>query len=428
MKSINVAIIGAGSSYTPEIIEGLVKEKQFLPVREVKLFDINSNRLEIMAAFCKRYLKKLNHELVITATKTLREALTDVHFVDVQIRVGGNAQRILDEKIPLKYGLIGQETTGPGGMMKAFRTIPVMLEIAKTLEECSPEAWIINYTNPTGLVAQAVNKYTNAKIAGLCSGPLIQKWMLRDALGIAEETIQYDYIGLNHLSYAYNIKINGRPISEQEFNKSTENIWHSLVNPEVARIYKVIPSPYFQYYLNTSKKVKELKNAPFTRGESVQLLETEVYKAYSDLNNSEKPEALAKRGGGGYSEIALEVMKAIFNNSDKTIVVNVPNNGAIQDLPNDAVVEIPCVVNASGIKALPIPEGYKPFWGLIASVKEYEQLAVEAAVTGSRELALKALLAHPLVRDYDIAVPLLDELLAANKDFIPQFFKLQNPK
>jgi 6-phospho-beta-glucosidase len=423
---IKIAIIGAGSSYTPEIIEGLVKEKQSLPVSEVRFYDSNPQRLEIMTSFCRRYLKKLNHELVITPAKSLREALTGVHFADVQIRVGGNSQRILDEKIPLKYGLIGQETTGSGGMMKAFRTIPVMLEIARTLEECSPDAWIINYTNPTGLVAEAVNKYTRAKIAGLCSGPLIQKWMLRDALGIAEERIYYDYIGLNHLSYAYNIKIDGLPISDEAFFKSTENIYHSLVNPEVARIYKVIPTPYFQYFLNTSEKVKELKSQPFTRGETVQMLEAEVYNAYSDVTNDEKPEALSKRGGGGYSEIALDVMKAIYNDSDKTIVVNVPNNGAIQGFPDDAVVEIPCIVNAAGIKGLPVPEGYKPFWGLIAAVKEYEQLAVQAAVEGSRETALKALLAHPLVRDYDIAVPLLGELLEANRDFIPRFFKKAN--
>ena len=422
MGNISIAIIGAGSSYTPEIIEGIVKEKNQLPVNEIKLYDIDEQRLEIMTGFCQRYLRFLHYDIPVKSVSTLREALTGVRFVVVQIRVGGNQQRILDEKIPLKYGIIGQETTGPGGMMKAFRTIPVMLEIAHELEQCNPDAWIINYTNPTGLVAEAVNKYSKARIAGLCSGPLIPKWMVRDALKVPENDIKYDYFGLNHLSYGYNVTIKGKPLTDEEFHKVTENTWGSLMNPEIARMFKILPITYFQYYFHTAKKVHELKNEKLTRGEFVQQVEKEVFKAYADEKCMDKPEALKKRGGSGYSEIALDVMTAIHANIDKTVVVNIPNRGVIKNLQSDAVVEIPCLINAKGITGLPVPEGPKPFWGLIAAVKDYEQIAVEAAVTSSRQAALAALMAHPLVRDYDIAKPMLHELLEANKKFIPAFF------
>jgi 6-phospho-beta-glucosidase len=422
MKNISIAIIGAGSSYTPEIIEGIVKEKNQLPVNELKLYDIDEQRLEIMAGFCQRFLRYLNHEIPVRPVTALPEALEGIRFVVVQIRVGGNQQRILDEKIPLKYGIIGQETTGPGGMLKAFRTIPVMLEIAHELERSNPDAWIINYTNPTGLVAEAVNKYSNARIAGLCSGPLIPKWMVRNTLQVPENDIEYDYFGLNHLSYGYNICVKGKQLTDEEFNRVTENIWGSMLDPEIARMFKIIPIPYFQYYLHTARKINELKKEKLTRGEYVQLLEKEVFKAYEDKNCNQKPEALQKRGGSGYSEIALDVMTSIYTGTDKRIVVNVPNKGVVKGLPDDAVIEIPCLVNATGITGLPVPEGPKPFWGLITAVKDYEQIAVEAALTGSRQAALAALMAHPLVREYDIAKPLLNEMLEANREFLPAFF------
>src|SRR5215471_13490365 len=222
MDALKLAIIGAGSSYTPEIIERSIMEKHTLPISEIKLYDIDRKRLDIITGFCRRFIKNKNENIIITPVDTLEEALNGVQFIDVQIRVGGNAQRILDEKIPLKYGIIGQETTGPGGMMKAFRTIPVMLEIARAVEKINPDIWIINYTNPTGIVGEAVTKYTKAKIAALCSGPLIPAWQLRDALGVKEEQIHYDYCGLNHLSFATNITIDGKPISDKDFNTTVE--------------------------------------------------------------------------------------------------------------------------------------------------------------------------------------------------------------
>lgn len=422
MEKIKVAIVGAGSSYTPELVEGLAEAQEDLPVDEIAFMDIDEERLEIMAGFCRRYLKHLNYDVRITATTDRREAMEGARFIDVQIRVGGNAQRVLDEKIPLKYGIIGQETTGPGGMLKAFRTIPVMLEIAKDVEQYSPDAWIVNYTNPTGLVTEAVTKHTRAKIAGLCSGGLFPQWCVSKALKVPGDSIHYSYVGLNHLNFAFNITVHGRPITDEEFDQVADVATWGSVDPTLIKKLRLIPSPYLQYYFHTSRKAKDLREEEHTRGEVVQMLEKEAFAAYADLSCHTKPEALARRGGGGYSEIAVSVMKAIHNNQEKIIIVNVPNRGAIRDLPDDAVVEIPCVVNAAGIFGLHVPEVPKTVWGLIAAVKNYEQLAVEAAVTGSRDMALMALMAHPIVQDYEIANPLLGELLEANRDYLPQFF------
>jgi len=299
---------------------------------------------------------------------------------------------VLDEKIPLKYGLIGQETTGPGGMMKALRTIPVMLDIARDVQRINPEAWIVNYTNPTGLVAEAVNKHTEARIAGLCSGGLMPRDIAAGALDVPAESVRYDYVGLNHLNFAFNFSVDGRRVTDEEFARIVDSAtWGGALNATLLKTLRLIPIPYLQYYYHTSKKTRELKEQEHTRGEQVQMLEAEAFRDYADPAKDTKPEALARRGGGGYSEVALSVMKAIYTNRERIVIVNVP--------------EVPRAV-----------------WGLIAAVKNYEQLAVEAAVTGSRETALLALMAHPLVQDYEIAVPLLDELLEANRQYLPQFF------
>ncbi|MGQ9501661.1 MAG: 6-phospho-beta-glucosidase [Anaerolineae bacterium] len=423
MNAIKIAIIGAGSSYTPELVEGLVKEQASLPIEEIVLHDIDVQRLEIMAGFCRRFLKHLGSTIRITPTTDRRAAIEGARFIDVQIRVGGNAQRVLDEQIPLKYGLVGQETTGAGGMMKALRTIPVMLDIALEVERYNPEAWIINYTNPTGLVTEAVTKYTRAKIAGLCSGGLFPQWCVAEALNVPAERVRYDYVGLNHLSFAFNISVDGQRISDEEFARvAAVAAKHSIIEVELMHLLRMIPSPYLQYYYHTTRKVAQLKSRPHTRGEEVQALEREVFAAYADETCHIKPAALEKRGGGGYSEVAVRIMRALHTNQEQWVIVNIPNQGAVPGLPDEAVVEIPCLVNATGIYALHVPQLPRAVWGLIAAVKNYEQLVVEAAVNGSRQAALLAMLAHPLIREYELAVPLLDELLAANRQYLPQFF------
>jgi 6-phospho-beta-glucosidase len=422
VEKLKIAIIGAGSSYTPEIVERLAGLQDRLPVAELAFMDIHRERMETVAGFCRRFLNHLGCAIPIHTTLDRQAAITGAHFIITQVRVGGNQQRVLDEKIPLKYGLIGQETTGPGGMFKALRTIPVMLDIARTVEGVNPEAWIINYANPTGLNAEAVLKYTKARFVGLCSGAFFPRWAVHRALGAPPESVSYDYFGLNHLNFAYNLTVHGRALTEEEFDRVAEGATWGAVAPALVKTLRLIPSPYLQYFFHRSKTVAEAAKKERTRGEEVQRLEAEIFRAYADPQQVAKPEALAKRGGGGYSEIALGVIEAISHDLGKVIIVNSANRGAVPSLPGDAVLELPCVVGAAGFTPLVQPDIPKAVWGLVAAVKNYEQLTVEAAVTGDRRIALQALLAHPLVGDYEVAVKLLDEMLKANREFLPQFF------
>ena len=425
MEKMKFAIIGAGSSYTPELIEEMSNRRDELPVGELMLYDIDEKRLEIMKGFSERYAGKLGLDIVVKSTLNLDEALYGAKFADTQIRVGGNRQRVFDEKIPMKYGLIGQETTGAGGMMKAFRTIPVMLDVAQHMEKNSPDGWLINYTNPTGLVTEAVTRYTKANIAGFCSGGIFPKMWAEEAFGIGYSgkdytRVQYDYMGLNHMNFISHITIDGRPITDEEFEALAKI--NRGVDLELQKLLGCLPSPYLQYYYHTTDRLKFLQSLPTTRGEDVQEIEKEVFASYADHANDQKPEALKKRGGGGYSEVAMQFVNAVYNNIDTDMVVNVPNNGAIPFLPDSAVVEINCLVNSRGMT--PLHKSYIPpaVWGLTAAVKNYEQLAVEAAVEGSIEKMKLALLAHPLVREYELVEQLVPELLEASRDFLPQFF------
>lgn len=424
MQELSISLIGAGSSYTPEIIERLAAMRAALPVRRLVFMDINPERMEIVAGFCRRFARHLDLQVSIETTTDLRHAVREAAFIITQVRVGGNAQRTLDEKIPLKYGIIGQETTGPGGMFKALRTIPVMVEIARAVEQENPDAWIVNYANPTGLNAEAVQKATCAHFVGLCSGAFFPRDAVASTLEVPKESVSYDYFGLNHLNFGYNLTISGRPLTDEEFDRVAKRIYGGhAVDADLIRQLRLLPSPYLQYYFHRRRAVEEACHKEHTRGEVVQALEKEIFAAYADPAQETRPEALSRRGGGGYSEIALDVIDAIYNNRGRKIIVNTANHGAVPFLPADASLEMPCMLDAAGIHPLVIPDIPRSIWGLVAAVKNYEQLAVDAALTGDRKTALLALLAHPLVGDYEVAQPLLEEMLAANRAYLPQFFK-----
>jgi len=421
---MKIAIIGAGSSYTPELVLKLYETNKIsekLPVSEIALMDTDEKRLDVMFGFCRRYAKNLGYSVHFTQTTDLRKAVDGAKFVVTQIRVGGNRARVWDEKIPISHGLVGQETTGAGGFMKALRTVPAMVEIGNCVSELSPDSWIVNYSNPTGIVAEGVIKATKAKIAGLCAGGMFPAGWTSRALNVPAEQVRYDYAGLNHMNFAYNITVNGRSVTNEEMEKIMRAV--GSVDFELLKKIGAVASPYLHYYFHEKYTVEHMKNASETRGEQVLALEKEIFDGYSDENNSEVPQALHKRGGGGYSDVAIGIMDSIYNNIDTFMVVNVPNNNILPFLPNDAVIETACMVNAGGIKSVTIDPPPKSVWGLISAVKNYEQLTVEAALTGCKDTALLALVAHPLVRDYDVAKPLLDELLEANKDYLPLFFK-----
>ena len=419
---MKIVIIGAGSPYSPEIVKELASRRDTLRVQEIALHDIDAQRLEVISAFLARYARALDMAHVrFSAHTDWNRALAGADFVITQYRVGGSKARVQDERIPLRHGFIGQETTGPGGMMKALRTIPVALSLAGAMQAHCPRAVMINYTNPSGMIAEALSKYTAIRSVGLCAGGIRPAQETARVTGCPEEAVRYDYFGLNHLSFAYNITVGGEPLSEHALHAVLEGR-HGEATPEWIRACGLFPSSYVQYYFRTGHNLDKMRAAPETRGEQTQALEKIIYDAYADPSRDQPPPELQLRGGGGYSQVAVGVLQAIHNNEDRWMVCNVPNRGTVSCLPGDAVIETGCLVNAAGIFPLPQPHFPKQVWGLVCAVKNYEQLTVEAAVTGERDTALAALAAHPLVRDVDRAVPLLQELLEANRAYLPQFF------
>lgn len=417
---MKITIIGAGSSYTPEILEKLSEMRTEIPVTDITLMDINEDRLKTVGEFTERFAKNIGFDVNISRETELSKALPGTDFIILQIRVGGNATRVNDEKIPLSFGLVGQETTGAGGFMKALRTIPAALEIAQAVEKYCPDAWIINYTNPAGIVAEAVSKHSNAKIIGLCAGGFNGRNWTAMGLGVDNDSVKYDLAGLNHLNFSYNITVNGKPLTDEQFK--TIATYRGEADSEMCIKLGALPSPYLQYYYHKTKRVKELGEKEKSRAEEVMEVEKEVYKDYQDPNCCTKPASIEKRGGGGYSEIALGVISAIYNDKDTWIPVNAPNNGTFPWLPADAVIETACLVNASGVHTImPKSEVPRAVRGLIGAVKNYEQLAVEAAVTGSVETAELALLAHPLVGEWELVKEMLPVLLEANRKWLPNF-------
>ena len=410
---MKICIIGAGSSYTPELFEKLAEVKEQLPISHISLMDTDPKRLEAVTAFCTRYAKFLKMDAKIEPTTQLDRAVYGSTFVNTQIRVGGNAARVKDEKIPLSMGVIGQETTGAGGFMKALRTIPAIMEIGQAMRNNAPEAWMINYTNPTGIISQALHDHmSDIKCAALCAGGIRKTWDTANALGVDPKDVRYDIFGLNHLNYVYNITVNGRPLTGEEFEKVVAEV--TTVSPELSIKIGAVLSGYMQYYYHRNKSLTAAKSAPMTRGEAVMELEKEIYRDFLNPVFEEKPPSLLKRGGGGYSAVATGVMDAIYNNTDTWHVINVPNKGVFTFLPYNAVVETAVLVNGHGIKPITASPPPKAVWGLVSMVKNYEMLTAEAAVTGNYDTALLALTHHPLVGDYDVAKAMLDEMLAAN--------------
>ncbi len=419
MRQIKITIIGAGSPYSPDFIDELLGACDKLSVGELALYDIDETRLGIMSDFCRRYAAHLGFSLCITHTTDRAQALIGAQYVITQFRVGGNQARVNDEKIPLRHGLIGQETTGIGGFMKALRTIPVALDIAKDMERYCPDAWMVGYTNPSGIVAEAVHRHTSIKVVGLCSGGLFPRDNVRNAIKNPTAQVRYDYFGLNHLNFAYNITIDGRPITQLELQAAIAEC--TTVDNALLNDLCLIASPYLQYFFHTSQKIAELANSPQSRGEYILDLQEALIASFADPTQCTKPELVKKRGGGGYSEVAVGVITALETNQDAWMIANVPSRGLIPFLAQDAFIETACIVNGSGLHPMALPQIPEMFCGLVHSVKLYESKTIEAAVTRSRRAAEQALLMHPLVGDIDVIRRVLPELLAANAAYVGQY-------
>lgn len=435
-SGIKIVTIGGGSSYTPEFVEGLINRYDEIPVRELWLVDIEEGKekLEIVGNLARRMIDKANLPIDIHLTLNRQEALKDADFVTTQMRVGQLDARIKDERIPLKYGMIGQETNGAGGLFKALRTIPVMLSIAKEMTTLCPNAWLINFTNPAGMVTEAVLKKSNhKKVVGVCNVPINMKMTIAHLLEIPLDKLEIIFAGLNHMSYGLDVIIDGESrldhvltlLADPEKQLTMKNITPLPWETSFIHGLQLIPSPYHRYYYKTStilhKQLTEF-NKGITRAEVVKRLEEDLFNLYKNPDLNIKPPQLEKRGGAYYSDVACNLISSIYNDKGDIQTLNVENNGAISDLPNDTVVEVNCVVTKNG--PIPLAVGSLPYTinGLVQQIKSFELAAIEAAVTGSYEQALLALCLNPLVTDDQTAKFILDNMLEAHRDYLPQFF------
>ncbi len=410
-----IAVIGGGSSYTPELVDGLIRYFDDIALTELALVDVESGRekVNIVADLTRRMFKHNGKEQVkVTVHFALEEAIRGASFVLTQLRVGQLAARAADERLGLKFNLLGQETTGIGGFAKALRTIPVMLEVARTVEKFAPEAWIINFTNPAGIVTEAVSRYSKAKIIGLCNVPVTMHHMVANMLDAPFDQVDLRFAGLNHMVWVHNVTLRGKDVTAQVIDLLSDGEKMSMNNikdiPWPAAFLKAlgaIPCPYHRYFYQTAAMLEE----------------AELFELYADPQLDHKPEQLNFRGGAFYSEVAVELIRAIHRNSGKVLVVNTPNKGAIQGLPDDAVIETNCVIDAQGAHPLafgPLPTAMN---GLTHQVKDFERLTIEAAVKGCKESALLALVVNPLIGNLAVAEQMLQEVLTQNKQYLPQF-------
>jgi 6-phospho-beta-glucosidase len=421
---VKVAVIGGGSTYTPELVEGFVTRGDRLPVDELVLLDIDLDRLAVVGGLAERQLRRVGWPGRLRLTDDRREALSGASFVIVQLRVGGNRARFVDETIPLEFGCIGQETTGPGGFAKALRTVPVVLELAElTAEIGAPGAWFVDFTNPTGLVTQALLDQGHRAL-GLCNVAIGFQREFAAHFGVEPERVQLEHVGLNHLTWERKVLVDGQDRLEElladpplEPGEDTfEGIPVSLI-----RELGAIPSYYLHYYYRTSDVLARQRTSR-TRAEEVMEIEAGLLELYRDPDLDRKPALLEERGGAFYSDAAAALVASLHADTGDIQVVNVRNDGAIPGLADDDVVEVACTVDASGAHPLPVNPLAGDMHALVAHAKDYERLTAAAALSGRRTDALRALMTNPLVPDWDIASPLLDRLLEANRAHLPRFF------
>lgn len=425
-KGLKITIIGSGSTYTPELVEGLINKKDSIPLKELYLMDIDQRKREIVGGLVVRMIEAAEMNVKVILTDNLEESLKGADFVLVQIRVGKLPARILDEKIPLKYDLIGQETNGIGGFFKGMRTIPAMMNIAQKMEQLCPDAWLINFSNPSGMLAQALLNHTKVKTLGLCNVPINMIDSVKKRLNLKEAKVEY--VGLNHLTWITSIIADGKDYLQDAINQginseAMKNIPSSGFSPELIQTVGAIPSSYLEYYYFKDSKVAHAQSVEKCRGEVCVDIEEELLKIYADSKLHSKPELLSRRGGSRYSEAAINLVDSIYNDKKDVQVVNILNNGAIDFMQDDDVIEISAIIGKDG--ATPIKAHFKNdhIKEYMLMMKAYERHAVNAAITGDEDEAMRALLINPLVFDYKKALPCFQELKEAHKEYLPQFFK-----
>ena len=415
---MKLAIVGGGSTYTPELMDGFARMRSELPIEEVWLVDPDETRLALVAGMSQRMLEKAGNAARVVPTTDLVAGVSDADAVLIQLRVGGQDARRGDETWPHEVGCIGQETTGPGGLAKALRTVPVVLRIADAVRtHAKPDAWIIDFTNPVGIVTRALLQ-AGHRAVGLCNVAIGFQRRFAGIFDVSPDQVSLGHVGLNHLTWIRSIEVDGRDRLPELFGEHLDELAAEVELPSpLLGMLGIIPSYYLRYYYAHDEVLHEQLHAP-TRADEVQAVERELLALYADPTQNEKPEALERRGGAFYSEAAVELLAALRGDTGETRVVNLRNNGSLPFLPDDHVIEVPARVRASGFEALPIAPLADDIRGLISDVAGYERLALDAAVNGGRDRVLRAMQAHPLVLQYERAEKLTELLLAHNARYL----------
>ncbi|MER5892208.1 6-phospho-beta-glucosidase [Streptomyces sp. NPDC001876] len=418
---MKLAVVGGGSTYTPELIDGFARLRDTLPVEELVLIDPAADRLELVGGLARRIFAKQDHAGRITTTTDLDAGVEGADAVLLQLRVGGQAARGQDETWPLECGCVGQETTGAGGLAKALRTVPVVLDIAERVRRTNPDAWIIDFTNPVGIVTRALLQ-AGHKAVGLCNVAIGFQRKFAALLDVTPAEVHLDHVGLNHLSWELGVRLGG-PDGENVLPKLLaehgDTIADDLHMPrQIVDRLGVVPSYYLRYFYAHDEVVRELGTKP-SRAAEVAAMEKELLAMYGDPALDEKPALLGKRGGAFYSEAAVDLAAALLGGGGSSVqVVNTYNNGTLPFLPDDAVIEVQARVDGTGATPLAVPALDPLYAGLIANVTAYEDLALEAALRGGRDRVFKALLSHPLIGQYEYAEALTDRLVAHNREHL----------
>lgn len=426
MSALKLAIVGGGSTYTPELIDGFARLRDTLPIAELVLIDPAADRLELIGGLARRIFAKQGHGAVVTTTTDVEAGVADADAVLLQLRVGGQAARNQDETWPLECGCVGQETTGAGGLAKALRTVPVVLDIAEKVRRTNPDAWIIDFTNPVGIVTRALQR-AGHKAVGLCNVAIGFQRRFARHLGVDPELIRLDHVGLNHLTWERGVTLldapgatTGREVLPELLTGFGKEIADDIRLPRrVVERLGVVPSYYLRYFYQHDLVVEELK-VKGSRAAEVAEIERQLLEMYADPALDTKPELLGQRGGAFYSEAAVQLIAALLGTGGGTSVqvVNARNDGVLPFLPDDAVIEVPAEVDAAGVRPLPQRPVEPLYAGLIAAVTSYERLALDAALHGGRDRVFDALLAHPLVGQIELADQLTDRLLAHNREHL----------
>jgi len=414
---MKVAVVGGGSTYTPELVDGFARLRHLLPVEELVLTDPNQERLDVVGGVSERILAKQGHPGRLVRTTDLDQALDGASVVLLQLRVGGQEARNVDETLPLECGCVGQETTGAGGLAKALRTVPVVLDIAERVRaRADDKAWIVDFTNPVGIVTRALLD-AGHRAVGLCNVAIGNQRRVAEHLAVDPSRVDLDHVGLNHLTWTRRVLVDGVDVLPDLLERGSELLTPSGLPLHLLRRLGVWPSYYLRYYYAHDTVVAEQKAAP-SRAAEVAAIERQLLDLYADPALDEMPALLEQRGGAYYSEAAVNLVASLVADRGDVQVVNLRNDGTLPFLDDSAVIELPARVGGTGVTAVPVEPLEPLFAGLVAHVSAYEQLALDAAVHGGRDRVYRALLAHPLIGQHDVAARLTDLLLDANRNHL----------